>query len=121
MLLPDWIIVWLAVTGGSALILGASRIGLAFLLPAAIRFVVVPTLKSELSEIPPVVLNSLVPFALILGAILVLKVLVQAIYGKQTAGHVAGTYLVRAFDTFGRGIAAVIGLPFRLWRRGRGE
>ncbi len=121
MLYPDWFIIWLAIVGGCALILGVRRLGLLLVMPAAIRFVVLPVSAPVLLQatdgVPALVFLITVPIVVVFGGILLLQSLVRPVYGHTAAGYVAGNYLVRAFDSIGRGIAFVLTLPFRLLRR----
>lgn len=118
-LLPDWAAVWLGVVGVSAFILGIKGAGLLLAAPAIILYVLAPMLGPEWKTMPAGVRQIILPLLLAFGGILVLKWIVQAIYGKDAAGTVAGTYLVRLLDRIGRAIATVFGLPFRWWLRGR--
>lgn len=118
---PGWLVIWLAVAGGSILILGATSVGVALLAPAVVLFFLLPAVEPELPAIPSTVKYGVLVFVAVLGAILVLKIIVQLIYGPQAAGHVAGTYLVRVLDAFGHGLSVLLGWPLRLWHRLRGE
>ncbi len=52
MIFPDAVVIWLAVAGGCAFILGASRAGIMLAMPAVIRFVLLPNFAPALDQIP---------------------------------------------------------------------
>ncbi|GEM_PF-7035112 len=119
MIFPDWIVVWLAVAGGCAFILGIHRAGIVLMFPALVRFVVLPNFAPMLDQVPVAPLLILIPIILVFGGILLLQSIVRPIYGETAGGYVAGSYLVRVFDSIGRGIVALVSLPFRFLRRRR--
>ena len=120
MIFPDWIVIWLAVAGGCAIILGIHRAGIALMLPALVRFVILPNLAATFDQTSVLPFLILTPVILVFGGILLLQSLIRPIYGETAGGYVAGNYLVRVFDFIGRAIVAVLSLPFRLLR-GRGR
>ncbi len=117
MIFPNWVVIWFAVTGGCAIILGIHRAGIALMLPALVRFVVLPYFAPAFDQISIVPLLILTPVIFVFGGILLLQSVIRPIYGKTAGGYVAGDYLVRVFDFIGRAIVAVLSLPFRLLRR----
>ncbi|MGH9637770.1 MAG: hypothetical protein ACRD72_23275, partial [Candidatus Angelobacter sp.] len=120
-LFPDWVVAWFGVVGVSAFILGMKRAGLLLATPAASLFFAAPLLGPEWQAMPAAVRHTIPLLFLAFGGILVLKYIIQAIYGKEVAGAVAATYLVRLLDKIWRSIPALFGLPFRWWLRGRGD
>jgi hypothetical protein len=119
MILPNGIVVWLAVAGGCAFILGARRAGIALASPAFVRFLLWPSFAPAFDQIPmtPLLLLLLLPIILVFGAIAGLQSIVNLFYGHVAGGYVAGHYLVRVFDSIGRGLLALLRLPFRLMGR----
>jgi hypothetical protein len=116
MILPDAIVIWLAVAGGCAFIFGANRIGIMLAMPAVIRFVLLPNFAPALDQIPVVPLLLLPPVILVFGGISLLQSIVRFGYGETAGGYVAGNYLLRVFDFIGRAIFALLSFPFRLFR-----
>jgi uncharacterized membrane protein len=117
MIVSDGVVVWLAVAGGCALILGAHRAGIALASPAFLRFVLWPNFVPSLDQIPVTPLLLLLPVILVFVGISVLQSAVHLFYGQVAGGYVAGHYLVRVFDSIGRGMIALLKLPFRLLGR----
>lgn len=115
-LFPDWLIIWLAVAGVSAFILGARSAALLLLVPAIIRYAITPLLP----DVPPGLMQAVmvvaVPVASVFGSIRLLQGAVTAVYGRQAGGYVAGNYLVRTFDFLGRAVVALLVLAaFVVW------
>ena len=110
--LPEWSLPWVLLFGIAAWILGARATGVAAVLLVAAEFVLPPLLEPWLTTLPDWAI-------LLIGGVLLLVVLhdvVDFLFGKETAGHVTGTFLVRLLD-------ALLLSPFRLlgrllgWRR----
>jgi hypothetical protein len=119
MIFPDWIVVWLAVAGGCAIILGIHRAGIALTLPALVRFGILPHFAAALDQTSVSPFLILTPVIFVFGGVLLLQSVIRPIYGETAGGYVAGNYLVRILDFAGRAIVAVLSLPFRLLFRGR--
>lgn len=117
MILPDVVIIWLAVAGGCAFIFGANRAGIALAMPAVIRFILWPYFAPAIDQIPVAPFILLAPVILVFGGISLLQSIVRLGYGETAGGYVAGNYLVRVFDFIGRAIFALLSIPFRLLRR----
>jgi hypothetical protein len=115
MYLPNVIFAWLATGGIAALVLGARRAALLLLAPVICRFILIPVMPDLPNGVSKLLLVGLVPLIGVFGGILVLKQSVQAIYGRQAAGHVAGTYLVRAFDALGGLIGLIAFVVLGIW------
>lgn len=117
MLFPNWFVIWLAVAGISAFILGQRSAATLLLAPAIVRFAVLPLLPSVPEGGTRIALAAAIPIVAVFGAILLLKKSIGAVYGRQAAGHVAGTYLVRVFDRLGGLLALVVlaGLVGWIW------
>jgi hypothetical protein len=69
MIFPNAIVIWLAVAGGCALILGAIRAGIMLALPAVFRFVLLPNFAPALDQLPVAPLLLLLPVVLVFGGI----------------------------------------------------
>jgi hypothetical protein len=117
MILPDVLVIWLAVVGGCAFIFGASRAGIMLGMPAFVRFVLWPNFSSVLDQVPIAPLLLLLPLILVFGSIALLQSIARFGYGETAGGYVAGNYLVRVFDCIGRAMFTLLSLPFRLLRR----
>ena len=116
MLFPDWLVVWLAVAGISAFILGARTAAVSLLIPSIIRFGILPSLPTLPPGVAQIILIAAVPVVAVFGAILLLQRAVNAVYGGHAGGYVAGTYLVRVFDAVGGiAIAVLVLLAFAVW------
>lgn len=104
--LPEWALPWVAVFGLLAWILRARALAVASALVLLGELVLAPLLAPWLRTLPTwgLVLIGGVMLLLVLHSIL------EFLFGKETAAHVSGTYLVRLLD------AIFIG-PFRLLRR----
>jgi len=114
MLLPDWIVFYLAIAGGGAIILGHRRLGIGLLIPAFLRWLVFPLLAPQLHFLPwPLVVVAL-PVIGVFGGLLVLDKIMSFVYGPRAGGHVTGTYLVRVLDAIALGTLWLVTLPFRL-------
>lgn len=106
LLLPEWVVAWFAVGALVAAILGQQRLAFGLGLVPLIDWVLIPVLLPLIDQVPLVVLLPV----LALIAITILHGIVQVLFGRETAGQVTGTYLVRLIDT-------TIRFPFRLLRR----
>ena len=99
--LPEWAQPWVAIGGLIAWVVGARALGM-----VAAILLLAPFLAPWLTTLPDWVLW-------LSGGVMLLLVLHSVIYllfGKETAGHVSGSYLIRLFDFLLLG-------PFRLLRR----
>lgn len=108
--LPEWALPWVAVIGVAAWILGARVLGVAAALLLLTELLLAPLLAPWIATLPTWGL-------LMLAAALVIVVLHQVIdllFGKETAGHVTGTYVVRLLDVI---LLGPIRLLARLLRR----
>jgi len=114
MILPDWIVLCMAIAGGCALIAGMRRPGISLLLPAAMRWIALPLLWPELRNIPIALILLVAPLIAIFGGLLFLDRAVSLVYGARAGGHVTGAYLVRTFDAIARTMFWLVSLPFRL-------
>ena len=104
--LPEWALPWVAVFGLVAWIVGARALGVAAAILLLAELVFAPLLAPWLATLPDWAL-------LLIGGVMVLLVLhgiIDFLFGKEAAGHVSGTYLVRLFDFLLLG-------PFRLLGR----
>lgn len=100
--LPNWTLPWVVVVGLAAWIMGARALGTAAAILLLSDLVLAPLLAPWLATLPAWTLW-------LLGALMWLMILrgvIETMFGKSTAGHVTGTYLVRIFD------ALLLG-PFR--------
>ncbi len=121
MLISDTIAFWLATTGVCAAALGLRGFGLVLVTPAVLHWIVWPALWGTARELPLWLLVSLIPFAIIAAILAGLRLLQRAVelaFGREAAGFVAGTYLVRIFDAIGRGFVRFL-LSFACRPRGR--
>jgi hypothetical protein len=120
MILPDWIVLFMAIAGVCVLIAGMRRPGISLLLPAALRWIALPLLWPELRNIPIALILLAVPLIAVFGGLLLLDRAVSFVYGARAGGHVTGEYLVRTFDAIARSALWLVSLPFRLllliWR-----
>ncbi len=110
--LPTWALPWVVVVGLVAWIMGARALGVAAAILLLSDLVIAPLLAPWLATLPAWILWSLEA----LMWLMILHRVIETLFGKATAGHVTGTYLVRIFD------ALLLG-PFRfVFRllRGRG-
>jgi hypothetical protein len=113
MLLPDWIVLYMAIAGGGALVLRQQKIGIALLMPACMRWVVLPMAWPVLQRVPLALVLLATPIVAVFGGLLLLDRFVSLTYGPRAGGHVTGTYLVRVFDAIGGGLMWILRLPFR--------
>jgi hypothetical protein len=113
MLLPDWIVLYMAIAGGAAFIVGARKLGVSLLLPAGLRWLIFPLLWPIFQHIPLALVFLAVPIVAIFGGLLILDRAVCLIYGPRAGGHVTGTYLVRIFDAIARGMMWSVAAPVR--------
>jgi hypothetical protein len=114
MLLPDWIVLYMALAGCGALILGQRKVGITLVAPACIRWLMLPLLSPMLKHVPIALVVIATPIVVIFGSLLLLDRVVSSVYGPRAGGHVTGTYLVRVFDAIGRGLIFGLVFPFRL-------
>ena len=101
--LPEWVLPWVGVFGIIAWIVGARTLGMAAAIFLLAELVLAPLLSPWLSTLPGWAL-------FLIGGVMVLLVLhgfIDVLFGKETAGHVSGTYLIRLLDFLFLG-------PFRL-------
>ena len=118
MIFPDVVVIWLAVAGGCAVILGARRVGILLVMPAVVRFVLWPNVAPTFDQLLGGPLLLLLPVIAVFAGISFLQSMVRLGYGETAGGYVAGNYLVRVFDFVGWVIFAIVSLPFRIfWRR----
>lgn len=117
-MIPEWIIVVLAMLGICALAIGKAKWALALCSPALCAYVVFP-IGWEILKILPLWIAIVV--VLIVGARLAFGPFVQAlsaVFGRHVAedasGHVLGHYLQRSVGACFRGIGWLIALPFRI-------
>jgi hypothetical protein len=120
-MLPAWLALLLAIGGVSALILGASRTGALLLGPAAFQWLLWPLLAPVAGAVPSGYIGAAIPLLLSFGGLLLLGRFVRAIFGKEAAGQMVGTYLVRLFDLIARGLGWMLTAPFRFLFRRRPE
>ncbi len=103
-----------------ALAIGARQFAGILMIPSIGILVVAPVLASGVNFDSTWITVFVVPAALLFFLLIFIRV-VQAFvnmgYGHEAGGHFAGTYLVRVADFMGRGIWAIIRLPFRLLSR----
>ena len=117
MILPDWIVLYLAVAGVCAYLLSARRLALSLATPAVLRWMVYPLVRPLLDQIPVVLLVVASLLVLVFSALQSLGVVLKWFYGSEAGGHVTGTYLVRIIDASARGLMFCLALPFRLLAR----
>ena len=109
--LPTWALPWVAVVGVLAWIVGARALAVASGLLLAAEFVVAPLLEPCLATLPTWSL-------MLIGVVMALTVahgIIDFLFGKETASHVTGTYLVRLLDFLMFGPFRMLG---RFLRRG---
>ncbi len=117
-MIPEWIIVVLAMLGICAFVIGKAKWALALCSPALWAYVVYP-ISWEILKILPLWIA--IAVLLIVGARVAFGTFVQllsAIFGRHVAedasGHVLGHYLQRSVGACFRGIGWLIALPFRI-------
>ena len=117
-MIPEWIIVVLAMLGICALVIGKAKWALALCSPALWAYVVSPVGWEFLKVLPPWIAITVV---LIVGARVVFGTFVQVlsvIFGRHVAedasGHVLGHYLQRVVGASFRCFGWLIALPFRV-------
>lgn len=101
--LPEWALPWVFIVGIGAFIVGARALAISAAVLLTAEFILAPLMAPWLSTLPTWVL-------LLMGGVVLLLVLhgvIDFLFGKETAGHVSGTYLVRLIDFLLLG-------PFRL-------
>ena len=104
--IPEWALPWIAVIGAAAWILEIRSIAFMAGVVLFIEFILAPILAPIIMILPNwalFLLSATVVLSLLSGAITFL-------FGKEAAGHVVGTYIVRVIDL------SLFG-PFRLIRR----
>ena len=104
--LPEWALPWVAVVGIAAWILGARALGVAAAMLLLTDLVIAPLLAPWIATLPTWALLMLAGVV----SLVVLHQVIDLLFGKEVAGHVTGTYLVRLLD------ALLLG-PFRLLAR----
>ena len=109
MLIPDWVLGWLAVAAVGAAIIGLPRrIVFGFAAPPLFRWIILPNIDPWFAAQPFWFRTSAVLIISLLG----IQAAITLVFGKQVAGHFVGTMLVRLFDLLLlgplRGIAALI-------------
>jgi hypothetical protein len=104
--LPEWALPWVAVFGVAAWIVGARALGAVAAMLLLTELVLAPLLAPWLETLPT---WGLLIFAAVM-VVVVLHQVVDFLFGREVAGHVTGTYLVRLLD------ALLLG-PFRLLAR----
>lgn len=93
----------LGLAGGLlAFVLGRPAAGVGLVLPAVWRWVLWPLIGTAV----PLWLVALIiaPFSAFI-AVWMLQRALTAVYGREAAGHVTGTYLLRLFDGIGRALS----------------
>jgi hypothetical protein len=106
------LMIWCLVGALGAHILGATRIAWLLALPPAWRWLIAPMIQPLLDQLPlwlVAVVSILFVLALLRGGLVLLV-------GRDAAGHVFGTWIVRLVDALARAAA----WPIRAIRRRRG-
>jgi hypothetical protein len=104
--LPEWALPWVLVFAIAAWILGARPLAMVAAFIFLFEVIVSPLLAPWLATLPT-------PALLLIGVVMALMLFhgaIELLFGKKTAGHVTGVYLVRLLDAFTLG-------PFRLLGR----
>lgn len=112
---PEWLTVWFAAAAAGALILGFKQTAYALMAWPVIDWIVLPIFEPVIDQQPAWV--AAVIIAVI--SLIILQGLLALVFGKEAAGHVIGTYLVRLLDLLFIGPLRFLG---RLWQaiyRGR--
>ncbi len=94
LLLPDALTPWFAVGAVSAAVLGWQNIARGLAVLPLVNWIVLPLLDPFIDMLPLWVLLVIVPIA----ALMFLHAVVATLFGREAAGHVVGTYLVRLID-----------------------
>jgi hypothetical protein len=94
LLMPDWLVVWVAVTAVGAAILGLRRLAMGLAVLPLADWVLLPMVGPVLDSLP--IWVSVV--VLVVIALLILHALIASVFGREAAGFVVGTYLVRLID-----------------------
>jgi hypothetical protein len=94
LLIPDWLVVWVAVAAIGAAIVGLPRLAMALAVLPLIDWVLFPMAEPLLDALPLWV--SLI--LLVVIALLILHALIASVFGREAAGFVVGIYLVRLID-----------------------
>jgi hypothetical protein len=94
-LLPDWVLGWLVVAAiGGAIIGLPKRLVFGFAAPPAFRWVILPAIGPWFAT-QPLWFQAVTYLAV---ALLAAQSVLRLVFGKEAAGHFAGTMLVRIFD-----------------------
>ena len=115
MLISDTVAFWLATAGLCAVLLGMRGAGIVLITPAALHWILWPSLWAAARNLPfwgQVALVPLVILMIVFAALRLLQRIVELAFGREAAGFMAGTYLVRIFDSFGRGLVRLLAIPF---------
>lgn len=119
--IPEWLIVILAMLGICALVMGKPKWALALSFPALWLYILSPVGWELLRVLP---LWVAIPAALIIGARLAIGMFVQAlsaIFGRlvaeEASAHVVGHYLQRGVGAGFRYFGWLVALPFRMISR----
>lgn len=115
--LANWTVLLMAIGGMALLILGRQRVGIALLMPAFLRWILLPVLWPELRQIPFALILVGTLLVLVFGSLLVLDRIVSFVYGPRAGAHVTAIYLVRVLDAIGRGTIGALSLLFRFAMR----
>src|SRR5258708_28098354 len=113
MVFPDWIVLYLAIAGGGALILGQRRLGIGLLLPACLLWLAFPLLSPQLQFLPLPLILIAIPVIAVFGGLLLLDKFVSVIYGPHAVGQMTGTFLVRTFYALASALLCLVALLFR--------
>ena len=106
---PDWLTVWFLVAAAGAFILGAKAAGYSLMAWPILDWIVLPIFEPAIDQLP-------LMWVAVIGAVItliILQGLLSLVFGKEAAGHVIGTYLVRLLDLLFVGPFRLLG---RLWQ-----
>jgi hypothetical protein len=109
---PEWITPWIGLAAAAAAILGMKKAATTLGLFWGIEVFAMPILEPWLSELPMWVLA----IALLILPLLMLHGFISFIFGKETAGHFTGTWLLRIFDFLLLGPFRILRFLFMLFR-----
>lgn len=107
--LPEWALPWVLVLAITAWILGARPLAIAAAFIFAFEVIVAPLLAPWLATLPTSAL-------VLIGAVMALMVFrgaIELLFGKETAGHATGVYLVRVLDALTLGPLRLLGRLLR--------
>ena len=91
---PDWLTPWIGIAAVAAWIMGLGRLAAALGIYVAMDIFAAPLIEAWLGELPLWALVLAAPFVVLI----ILNSLISLVFGKEVAGQVIGTWLVRLTD-----------------------